>query len=99
MAAGSTDTEWDHCLLGPITSLKGLDNIDSEAVSPEPAPKIAKHLTKLGILPFKRVTYRQACQEGWAPPPQNEFQKSIWQKVHSIPDNPITIEYDPKKDK
>ena len=99
MAAGSTDTEWEHCLLGPITSLKSLDNIESEAVSPEPTTKIAKHLTKLGILPFKRVTYKQACMEGWAPAPQNEFQKTIWDKVHAVPAKPMKIEFDPKKGK
>ena len=99
MAAGSTDTEWDHCLLGPITSLKSLDNIESEAVSPEPTTKIAKHLTKLGILPFKRITYKQACMEGWAPAPQNEFQQAIWDKVHAVPAKPMKIEFDPKTGK
>ena len=24
---------------------------------------------------------------------------AIWRNIHSIPDKPITIEYDPKKDK
>lgn len=95
MAAGSTDTEWPHCLLGPITSLKALDDIDSEAVSPEPATKIAKHLQKLGILQFKRITYKQACIEGWAPPPADEFQKAIWEKIREEkekgPSNPLLI--------
>lgn len=100
MAAGSTDTEWDHCLLGPITSLKALDTIDSEAVSPEPTTKIAKHLTKLGILPFKRVTYKQACQEGWAPAPKDDFQQAIWDKVKAeqaqVPTKPLRITPDMK---
>ena len=96
MTAGSTDTEWDRCLLGPITSLRDLDDIQSEAVSPEPASKIKKHLTKLGIKPYTRVTYKQACIEGWAPTPSNDFQRVIWERVKSDkergPTNPITIQ-------
>ena len=42
---------------------------------------------------------RKACEEGWAPPPANAFQQSAWEKVHKIPDRPLTIEYDPQKDR
>ena len=99
MVAGSPNTEWPQCLLGSICSLSDLDNIQSEAVSPEPASKIQKHLLRLGIKPFKRVTYKQACREGWAPPPANEFQKAIWDEIHKLPSNPIKIEFDPSKGK
>ena len=40
-----------------------------------------------------------ACREGWASAPTNDVQKAIWDKVRAIPDKPLTIEYDPKKDK
>ena len=36
---------------------------------------------------------------GWAPQPTNEVQRAIWDKVHAIPDKPLTIEFNPKKDK
>lgn len=45
------------------------------------------------------ATYRRACEEGWAPAPTNDVQRAIWNQVHAIPDKPITIEYDPKRDK
>lgn len=92
MVAGSPNTEWPQCLLNSITSLKELDLIDSEAVSPEPATRIDKHLRKLGIKPFKKVTYRQACQEGWAPKPANEFQQKIWDEIHELPKAPLKLE-------
>ena len=57
------------------------------------------YMKPLGVLPAQRATYMKACQEGWAPPPTNDVQKAVWEKVHAIPDKPITIEYDPKKDK
>ena len=61
--------------------------------------RIKGYLEKHAIKPEQRVFYRKACQEGWAPAPTNDFQKAIWNQVHSIPDKPITIEYDPEKDK
>ena len=97
MVAGSPNTEWQQCLLGSITSLKDLDLINSEAVSPEPAKKIARHLAKLGIPQNKRITYLQACREGWAPAPTNDVQKAIWDKVHAMPTEPLKIKPETKK--
>ena len=54
---------------------------------------IKKYLSAAGVTPLKRTIYQRACQEGWAPAPTNDVQKAIWEKVHAIPDKPITIEY------
>ena len=48
---------------------------------------------------MRRIPYRQACQEGWAPAPTNAVQRAIWNKVHQIPDSPLVIEFDPKRDR
>ena len=56
-------------------------------------------LKPLGVTPREYTTYRRACREGWAPAPTNDVQKAIWDKVHQLPDKPIKIEFDPKKDK
>lgn len=61
--------------------------------------KIDASARKRGLRPEILANYYEACEQGWAPHPTNDYQKSIWQKVHAIPDKPITIEYDPKKDK
>ena len=50
-----------------------------------------------GMTEEKRVPYRKACMEGWAPAPTNDYQKAVWDKVHSLPTNPIKVKYDPKK--
>jgi hypothetical protein len=39
------------------------------------------------------------CQEGWAPPPTNEYQRAIWNDVHKIPEKPMKIDFDPAKGK
>ena len=54
-------------------------------------------LPTYGLMPWKQTTYKKACQEGWAPAPTNEYQKAIWDKIHSVPANPMKIEFDPKK--
>ena len=60
---------------------------------------VKKYLSDAGVTPMRRTIYRRACQEGWAPMPTNDVQKAIWREVHTIPDKPITIEFDPKKGK
>ena len=44
-----------------------------------------------------KVTYKDACEAGWASKPTNIWQKAIWDKVHTTPKNPMKIEFDPKK--
>ena len=82
--------------LSPMKTLNALDNCDTYL---EMDMRFQQNSEAFGLKPYDRVTYRQAVQEGWAPMPKDRYQKRIWQKVHSIPDKPITIEFDPKKDK
>lgn len=51
----------------------------------------ARYLKQLGFSPKKIVSYRKACVDGWAPAPTNDYQKAIWEKVHSLPTEPIKI--------
>lgn len=55
------------------------------------------YLDKRGIKPERKVFYRKACEEGWAPAPTNTFQKAIWDKVHELPTAPIKIKPEEKK--
>ena len=80
----------------PVSTLEELDGI-GQYICPEPLPAIVSHLKQLGVKPIVTSTYRQAVREGWASAPTNEYQKAIWDKVHSAPKNPMKIEFDPKK--
>ena len=68
-----------------------------DGIPPDSLMKVGDYLPKIGIVPYVRSTYRRACEEGWAPAPTDTVQKAIWEDVHSVPKNPMTIEYDPKK--
>ena len=86
----------------PLCSTDGVNMLDkhvTENYTFDCQQMILKNLSNLGMRPSTKTTYKKACQEGWAPQPTNQYQKVIWDQVHAIPDRPITIEFDPKKDK
>jgi len=61
--------------------------------------KMLPYFEARGVKSEQLIPYRVAVQEGWAPQPTNDVQRTIWNQIHAIPDKPITIEFDPKKDK
>ena len=80
--------------------MASLDTTDASAISYDVVQRAGNYLRNaLRVTPPRIVTYRIACQEGWAPAPTNDVQRTIWNQVHAIPDKPITIEFDPKRDK
>ena len=81
------------------TSLNELDLAASDSLPEDTKVAIERFLKSRGYAPAMRVPYRKACQQGWAPAPTNDVQRAIWNQVHAIPDKPMTIEFDPKKDK
>ena len=78
------------------TSMSDLD-ICSESLPADILGKNAIYLKKIGVEPAQRKLYSVACREGWAPAPTNEYQKAVWDKVHSAPKTPMKIKFDPKK--
>lgn len=79
------------------TSVKDLDLCDT-FIPADRLQDMTKYLAKRGVTPIYMAYYRQACKQGWAPAPTNDVQLAIWNKVHEVPDKPIKIEFDPKRD-
>ena len=79
-------------------SIEELDSVQ-EFIPIDMESRWTEYLASHGVKPAYIRTYQQACKEGWAPAPTNDIQKAIWNRVHAIPDKPMTIEFDPKKDK
>ena len=96
---GGADSQYPMCIMGNIGKASDLDKYPDSRLPVDVLDRIQKNMGVVGIVPYKIVTYRKACEEGWAPQPTNDIQRAVWDKVHAIPDKPITIEYDPKKDK
>lgn len=98
-AAGVANSDIQPCLMRQIRRPRDLDK--SQVIQPGPSAvaPVMNTAGELGVFEKVIMTYKEACQEGWAPVPTNEVQKAIWEKVHALPTNPITIKYDPKRDK
>lgn len=99
LLAGAQTSNYPNSLLGCVTKLEDLDLFADCVLPVDIIGRFVPYLDGYGVKPYVLSTYRKAVQEGWAPAPTNDVQKAIWQQVHQIPDKPITIEYDPKRDK
>lgn len=88
-------------LMAPVRKPEALDGcLLSDRPNPLLAGPIHKYLANFGVSPMTVATYRQACRDGWAPPPTNDVQKALWElareKREKGPTNPMTIK-PPKK--
>ncbi len=97
--AGCGDSTDARSVVQPVATLSDLDAIVVENFDPIQMQGLLKNLSKVGVSPKHIAPYKTACLRGWAPAPTNEFQKAIWEQVHAVPKNPMTIEFDPKKGK
>ena len=97
--AGIGYAPFKNDVLQSVHSAQELDDLTYQVMQPMNFQKMYSDLGKFGISRARRVPYHIAVQEGWASPPTNDVQKAIWKRVHAIPDKPIKIEYDPKRDK
>lgn len=96
MVCGGFSSQFTAPLTNFIKTPADLDKCTAE-IPVDVATRLLPYLEYHGVKPEKRVYYRNACQEGWAPQPTNKFQKAIWDQVHEVPKKPIKIEFDPKK--
>lgn len=81
---GAAHSNFEHCLMKPVLTPADLDALTGKGLSPEPFSKILAHAQKLGIKPARATTYRKAVEEGWAPPPTNDFQKAVWEELKKV---------------
>jgi hypothetical protein len=66
--------------------------------------RMVGYMEAFGVTPAVESTYRQACKEGWAPPPANDYQRNVAEvvakeKAETLkgPKAPRKILFDPKK--
>ena len=85
------------CVMKPLRDMAELDAMPNKFIHPATFFKARPYFDMCGVTPARKGTYESACQQGWAPPPTNDVQKAIWDKVHAIPKAPMKIEFDPKK--
>lgn len=82
--------------MSAIVSPSDIDALQYTGFPASASKNCSTQLKKLGFSAPKVCDYRQACKEGWAPLPQDEFQQAIWNEVYKIPAEPIKIQYQQK---
>lgn len=82
-AAGGACSSTKYCVMQPVLDPSDLDGIECSMASPYVTGSVFNAAPKYGFSRIKRMTYRTACREGWAPAPTNDVQKAIWEKIHS----------------
>jgi len=94
---GGVASQYPDPLTRPVDDIRRLDLIDEPQIPVDVLNRMPAYLKVMGVTPYRETTYRRACEEGWAPAPTNDIQKAVWDDVHKIPQQPMKIEFDPKK--
>lgn len=71
----------ENDVMQPVFSLKDLDEDKYQMIQPMNYGRMAKMMTKFNVSRARRVAYRAAVRQGWAPAPTNDFQKAVWDEV------------------
>ena len=98
MSLGCGISPFQPDLMCEVQNLKMLDRLDRANVGPAVRSVYEETRQRLDMEKVVIASYRQACQQGWAPEPTNDVQKAIWKEVHELPSEPIKIKFDPKRD-
>ena len=94
---GAANSQFPMALTRGITKQEELDVTMDYRLPVDIFQRFRPYMEALGVTPEISVTYKKACEEGWAPTPTNEYQKAVWDKVHAMPTAPIKIKPETKK--
>lgn len=97
LLCGASNSQYPRALTRGIINEQDLDKNPDPRLPVDVLSRFRSYMEPLGVKPQALVPYRKAVEEGWAPTPTNDVQKAIWDKVRSIPTNPMKIKYQPKK--
>ena len=91
MLCGGYKSSYPGNLTEPVLKAEDLDVRTTDALPVDVLGRFPSYLETYGLAPGMMLTYRNACEEGWAAAPTNDYQKAIWEEINAIPDKPITI--------
>ena len=97
LLCGAQSSSFPGTIMGCVTEPEQLDGFTDFRLPVDVAKRFNAYIKGYGAIPAIEVTYKKACEEGWAPAPTNDVQKTIWDKVHAMPIEPIKIKPEEKK--
>ena len=78
MCCGAANSNMQPCVMRTVRSVQELDAQSVRIPCPEPFMKVVGAAEKLGLKRPVIATYKEACEQGWAPAPTNDLQKTIF---------------------
>lgn len=104
LLCGASNSQFPRALTGGVTKPSDLDRYPDYRLPVDIEKRFSGYMEPFGVTPAVMVTYRQACKEGWAPAPANDYQKNVAElvakekaEVLKGPKSPRKITFDPKK--
>lgn len=82
-----------NCLLKPVKGLEELDALQMRGFGPETLTAGLRAVRARGMTPIRTVPYKRAVEEGWAPPPTNDYQRAIWDGIKNASTNSPFAKY------
>lgn len=70
-------------IMQPYYTLRELDENRYPFIQPMNMAKMYQMCKRFGVKKERRIPYRVAVIEGWAPTPTNDYQKAVWDEVRS----------------
>lgn len=83
LLCGAGASQYPNTLLAPKKDYATLDRYKDEGLPPDVFMRMSYYMKDLGVHMIVRDTYAEACREGWAPPPTNQYQKAIYDTIKS----------------
>ena len=68
-------------VMQPYYTLAELDRMHNPYIQPMNMLKMTYMWKRFGVDRTHRIPYRKAVQDGWAPPPTNDYQRAVWDEV------------------
>ena len=70
----------ENDIMQPIYSLKELDANRFPFIQPMNMARMQRMWRRFGVKKERRIPYRVAVREGWAPAPTNDVQRAVWEE-------------------
>ena len=77
-------------VMKPVKSVMELDSLDGRQLGPDAMGLSMRLAQTRGLTMMRKVPYKFAVKEGWAPAPTNDLQKAVWDEVKAAATNTPT---------
>ena len=71
----------ENDMMQPYYTLEEIDASRYPFIQPMNMARMQKFWTRFGVKRARRIPYRVAVKEGWAPAPTNDYQRAVWDEV------------------